>query len=189
MGEQGAEQIHIVHRHDVPRFEPVSWKFVDDYIQNTIQVRGWWRHLPTRDQEAIGRQFWEVGRLTLEPWLTPRLATANIRRKPGTEVIEAEATGEEMTVRLSDGEHLVVDMVVLATGYRVDIGRVPYLAGVGAGIEVADGFPVLDEAFGALPGLYIPGFAATRDFGPFFGFVKGTPAAAQLIVEDLLSRY
>jgi thioredoxin reductase len=188
IGERGAEQIHIVHRHDVPRFEPVSWKFVDDYVESTIQVRGWWRQLPAIDQEAISRQFWEVGRLTLEPWLTPRLATASICRKPGTEVVEAEATGEEVTVRLSDGEHLVVDMVVLATGYRVDIGRVPYLAGVGAGIEVADGFPVLDEAFGALPGLYIPGFAATRDFGPFFGFVKGTPAAARLIVEDLLSR-
>jgi hypothetical protein len=54
---------------------------------------------------------------------------------------------------------------------------------------VADGFPVLDEALGSsLPGLYLPGFAATRDFGPFFGFVKGSPAAATLIVRDLLAR-
>jgi cation diffusion facilitator CzcD-associated flavoprotein CzcO len=189
IGEQGAAQIHIVHRHDVPRFEQVSWKFVDAYIESTLQVRGWWRHLPTCDQEAIGRQFWEVGRLTLEPWLTSRLARGNICRRPGTEVLHADASNEEVTVRLSDGENLVVDMVVLATGYRVDIDRVPYLAGVGTGIERADGFPVLDEAFAALPGLYIPGFAATRDFGPFFGFVKGTPAAARLIVEDLLLRH
>jgi hypothetical protein len=54
---------------------------------------------------------------------------------------------------------------------------------------VTDGFPVLDEAFGtSLPGLYLPGFTATRDFGPFFGFVKATPAAATLIVQDLLAR-
>jgi FAD-dependent urate hydroxylase len=66
---------------------------------------------------------------------------------------------------------------------------VPYLAGVVDRIEVTDGFPVLDEAFGAtLDGMYIPGFAATRDFGPFFGFVKAAPAAATLIVADLLAR-
>jgi hypothetical protein len=53
---------------------------------------------------------------------------------------------------------------------------------------VSDSFPVLDEAFQtSLDGLYIAGFSATQDFGPFFGFVKGAPAAA-LIVRDLLSR-
>ena len=26
-----------------------------------------------------------------------------------------------------------------------------------------------------MPGLYLPGFTATQDFGPFFGFVKGAP--------------
>ena len=34
----------------------------------------------------------------------------------------------------------------------------------------------------SLPGLYLPGFAATNDFGPFFGFVKGAPAAAATLV-------
>jgi len=54
---------------------------------------------------------------------------------------------------------------------------------------LTDGFPALDEGFGAsLPGLYVSGFAATRDFGPFFGFVKASPAAASLIVQDLLTR-
>ena len=74
-------------------------------------------------------------------------------------------------------------------GYKADLARVPYVARVLDRIQVRDGFPVLDEAFGtSLPGLYLPGFATTRDFGPFFGFVKGTPAAAALIVQDLLAR-
>ena len=56
-------------------------------------------------------------------------------------------------------------------------------------LDRSDGFPELDEAFGTtLPGLYVTGFSATRDFGPFFGFVRGCPAAATLIVRDLLSR-
>jgi hypothetical protein len=175
----------------VPRFEHVSWKFIDAYVETTARVPGWWRSLPRADQEAITRRFWEVGRLTLEWWLTPRLASPAIHRWPGTEVVRAEPAGPEgeLRVRLSNGDDLRVDQVVFATGYRADLARVPYLAGVLDSIEVTDGFPRLDEAFGAsLPGLYLPGFAATRDFGPCFGFVKGASAAATLIVGELLTR-
>jgi FAD-dependent urate hydroxylase len=188
--EHGAARIDLVHRHDVPRFERVSWKFVDAYLETTMRVPGWWRSLPKAEQDAITRRFWEVGRLTLEYWLTPRLASPAIHRWPGTEVVRAEPTpGGDLTARLSNGDDLRVDQVIFACGYRADLARVPYLAGVLDRVEVADGFPVLDEAFGAsLPGLYLPGFAATRDFGPFFGFVKGTAAAATLIVDDLLAR-
>jgi FAD-dependent urate hydroxylase len=188
--EQGAARIDLVHRHDVPRFERVSWKFVDAYLETTVRVPGWWRSLPRAEQDAITRRFWEVGRLTLEYWLTPRLASPAIHRWPGTEVVRAEPTAAgDLTVRLSSGDDLRVDQVIFACGYRGDLARVPYLAGVLDRVEVADGFPVLDEAFGAsLPRLYLPGFAATRDFGPFFGFVKGTAAAATLMVNDLLVR-
>ena len=79
--------------------------------------------------------------------------------------------------------------VVFATGYRADLTKVPYLAGVLGQVKVAHGFPVLDDAFQtSLAGLYITGFSATQDFGPFFGFVRGSPAAATLITRDLLSR-
>jgi len=92
-------------------------------------------------------------------------------------------------VRLSDGTELSVDRIVCATGYKADVGRVPYLAGVLDRIQVADGFPVLDETFQtSLPGLYLPGFTATRDFGPFFGFTKGCPAAAELVTRGLTQR-
>jgi thioredoxin reductase len=189
IGEQGADRIDVVHRHDAPRFEKVSWKFVDEYVDATVRVRGWWRNLPAADQDAISRRFWEVGRLTLEAWLTPRLRSLNVVRWPGAEVVGAEVRGDGAHVRLSNGEHLAVDAVVFATGYKAELGRVPYLSGVLDDIQTADGFPALDERFGtSLPGLYVPGFPATRDFGPFFGFVKGAPAAAALIVEDLLAR-
>jgi NADPH-dependent 2,4-dienoyl-CoA reductase/sulfur reductase-like enzyme len=113
----------------------------------------------------------------------------NVVRWPGTDVVEAVPTGEQVKVRLSNGERLLVDQVLFATGYRAALGRVPYLAGVLDDVAMAEGFPILDEAFGtSLAGLYLPGFPATRDFGPFFGFVKGAPAAATLIVQDLLAR-
>jgi len=69
------------------------------------------------------------------------------------------------------------------------LARVPYLAGVRDKVRLNDGFPALDEGFGtSLPGLYVPGFASIRDFEPIFGFVRGVPAAATVIVADLLAR-
>ena len=47
LGEHGAERVDIVHRHEIPRFERVSWKFVDPYMEATLSRRGWWRSLST----------------------------------------------------------------------------------------------------------------------------------------------
>lgn len=190
IGEAGAERIDIVHRHRVPRFERVSWKFADAYVEETLRIRGWWRRLPQDERDALDAQFWEVGRLTLEWWLTPRLARPGIHQWPGTQVIEVgPGPGPtEVSLTLSNGERLTVDRVVFATGYKADITRVPYLHGLLDRIATAHGFPVLDESFGtSVAGLYVTGFAATRDFGPVFGFVKGSTAAATIIVEDLLA--
>jgi cation diffusion facilitator CzcD-associated flavoprotein CzcO len=187
--EHGAGRIDIVHRHEVPRFERVSWRFIDPHVERTLSVPGYWRRLPEAEQEAIARRFWEVGRLTLEAWLTPRLDWEGIHRWPSSEVVETATTDGAVTVRLSNSESLEVDRVVFASGYRAQLDRVPYLQDVVGEIELADGFPVLDESLGtSLRGLYLTGFSATRDFGPFFGFVKAAPASATLIVRDLLSR-
>ena len=187
IGEQGAERIDIVHRHDVPRFERVSWKFVDDYVDSMLAVRGWWRALSHSERERITRQFWEAGRLTLEWWLIPRLAGDRFHRWPGTSVIDINEGTRGAVAELSNGERLVVDRVVFATGYTANLPNVPFLGGVADEIDLIDGFPVLDAAFqSSVPGLYVTGFAATRDFGPFLGFTKACPAAATLIVDDLL---
>jgi FAD-dependent urate hydroxylase len=188
LGEAGAERVDVVHRHDEPRFDRVNWDFVDPYMAETRRVRGWWRRLAQAERDAITRRFWDAGRLTLEWWLTPRLTYARIHRWPGTWVTEAvggPAEGEA-TVLLSTGDRLVVDRIVYATGYRPRLDRVPYLSGVRDGIRTVDGFPALDESFqSSCPGLYVTGALATRDFGPFFGFTRGCPEAAALIVDGL----
>jgi len=189
--EHGAERVDVVHRHDVPRFERVSWKFVDPYMDATVGRGGWWRSLSAAEQGAIAQEFWGVGRLTLEWWLTPRLADQRIRRWPGTQVVDT-AVGDQGTVAvtLSSGDRLTCDRLVFATGYKTDLPRVPYLGelnGSAGRLDVVDGSPVLDEAFqSSVAGLYIVGFASTRDFGPFFGFTRGCPAAATLVIDDVL---
>jgi cation diffusion facilitator CzcD-associated flavoprotein CzcO len=190
IGEHGAEQVDVVHRHDVPAFDRVSWKFCDELVDQTLASHGWWRSLAPSERAAIERRFWEVGRLTLEWWLIPRLNGEWFRARPQTSVVDVvpDRTGSAR-VRLSDATELTVDRIVLATGYRADLARVPYLADVLDRIELADGFPVLDDNFQtSLPGLFVPGFAGTRDFGPFFGFTKGCPAAATLVSRGLTAR-
>ena len=76
---------------------------------------------------------------------------------------------------------------MLATGYRPDLSNVGYLQPLLDRIDTTDGFPALDEHFQtSVQGLFMPGFVGTRDFGPFFGFVRGCPAASTLIGDALL---
>ncbi|HYF71323.1 MAG TPA: SidA/IucD/PvdA family monooxygenase, partial [Nocardioides sp.] len=185
--DHGAARVDVVHRHDTPDFAKVSWAFVDEYVEQTLAHRGWWRRLPAADQAAVARRFWEVGRLTLEHWLVPRLDPRVVHRHPRTEVVGVTGTDEAVGLTLTDGAALEVDHVVLASGYRADLAQVPYLTGVLDRVSVTDGFPDLSEGFETtLAGLSVVGFAATRDFGPFYGFTKGCPSAARIVVDEML---
>ena len=64
----------------------------------------------------------------------------------------------------------------------------PTSPGVIDQIAITDGFPELSAGFQtSLEGLWVTGFASTRDFGPFYGFTKGCPSAARISVDDMLS--
>ncbi|MGW3152587.1 NAD(P)-binding domain-containing protein [Streptomyces sp. NPDC001177] len=192
LAEHDAEHVDIVHRHPVPRFEPVSWAFFDDYIDSTLQVTGWWRRLAATEREAIVMRCWRAGRATLEPWLPARLDPAVVQVWPDTDVVRVGggATGDTVHVTLSNSDTLTADQVVFATGYAPDLARVPYLAGLLEQIATRNGFPVLDENFQTtVPGLYLTGFAAAQDFGPFLGFVKAAPAAAAILLRHLQARW
>lgn len=184
--DHGAEKVDVVHRHPKPAFEKVSWGFVDAYVDQTLAHRGWWRGLAPEQRTGIAQEFWEVGRLTLEHWLVPRLRPDVVTTHAECSVTEVTGEGP-VTLTLSDGSELAVDHVVFASGYKPDIDRVPYLAGVREQVAATDGFPDLSEGFEtSLPGLHTVGFLATRDFGPFYGFTKGCPSAAKIVVDEML---
>jgi lysine/ornithine N-monooxygenase len=186
--DHGAARVDVVHRHAMPAFEKVSWAFVNAYVDQTEAERGWWRQLSASEQERVAMEFWRVGRLTLEYWLTPRLDPRVVTSRPHTEVVAVgEVAGGPVRLSLSDGEVIEVDHVIAASGYRADLAAVPYLAGVRDLVSVSDGFPDLSPGFEtSLPGLFVTGFAATRDFGPFYGFTKGCPSSARIAVAEML---
>ena len=94
----------------------------------------------------------------------------------------------DILVTLSNGEALVVDNIILATGYKVAIDQAPFLAqgNILPRLAIRDGFPVLDEHFQTnIPGLFITSMAAGQDFGPFFGFTISVRTSARLIGQAL----
>jgi cation diffusion facilitator CzcD-associated flavoprotein CzcO len=179
LAEAGAERVDVVYRHDTPAFTESDWSFVDELLAETRRTRGWFRGLPEDERKAIAQRFWQVGRLQLEPWLAHRITAAHLH--PRTAITELTANGA-IAARLTDGTSLEADHLLLATGYKPDMTRVPYLPP----IELADGFPVLDPDFQtSVPGLYIPGFPSTRAFGPVFGVVAGVTTTAHIIGKAL----
>ncbi|MFD5812821.1 NAD(P)-binding domain-containing protein [Streptomyces sp. NPDC127038] len=78
-------------------------------------------------------------------------------------------------------ETLVADHLLLATGYRVDVGRLTLLAPeLRREIETFRGAPRLSSGFeSSVPGLFFTGLAAAPTFGPVLRFVAGTGFAAR----------
>jgi FAD-dependent urate hydroxylase len=184
--EAGAIAVEVVHRHPVPAFAASNWSFVDALVDQVSRDGGWFKSLPQQERRDIEQRFWAEGRLKLEPWLWPRIARPEVRSHPDREVTNCEVGATAVRVRLSGGELLDVDHVILATGYRANLEKVPYLHTLLPELASAEGFPVLDEHMQtSVGGLYLTGFIATRDYGPFFGFVRGCPAAAKIIVRGL----
>jgi thioredoxin reductase len=189
MLDAGVAEIHLTYRHETPRFEPSNWTFTDSMIESTLRTRGWFRRLDPAKQAGIHKHFWEEGRLKLEPWLWPRVNQKNVKLWPNSRVTACTPSADGLTIHLDRGDSFQVDHILLATGYSVDLLRVPYLGDeIRTGnLKVDGGYPRLDEEFQTtLPGLYLTGQTATRAFGPFFGFIRGCIASAKIIVAHLL---
>ncbi|UFH54485.1 hypothetical protein [Spirosoma sp. KNUC1025] len=78
---------------------------------------------------------------------------------------------------------------MLATGYQVNVTRLPFLApDIQEKLLLQNGFPLLDLHFqSSVPGLYFSSFPAGHSFGPFFGFTVAVRTAAKLIGHALLT--
>jgi cation diffusion facilitator CzcD-associated flavoprotein CzcO len=182
--EAGAVHVDVVHRHDSPRFDESEWEWIPALVARTEHDPSWFRRLSEAEQQAMARRLWAEGRLKIEPWLEPRLRSAPVTLWPNAEVARSVVADNAIEIQLTSGARLRADHVILATGYKVDIHRVPFLssAAIRDRLRVRNGFPVLDEHFQTnIPRLYITSMAATQDFGPFFGFTVSARVSAMTI--------
>ena len=183
--EQGARAIHLCYRHATPSFEESDWSWVAGCVQKITTEPGWFRKLPAEERDQINRRQWAEGRLKLEPWLAPRITNDKTTLFPEAEIVSCEELPNgELQVTLSTGETLNLDHVILATGYKVDVTRIPFLSkgNILPRLQTLDGFPVLDDHLESnIPGLFFTSMCATQDFGSFFGFTVSVRASATLI--------
>jgi hypothetical protein len=82
---------------------------------------------------------------------------------------------------------LDVDHVIAATGYRVDLSRIPFIEqSLQNQLNDAEGTPVLNRYFeSSVRGLHFIGAAAANSFGPLLRFAYGARFAAQRVATRL----
>jgi len=73
--EAGAAAVHVSHRHATPAFAVADWSWVNELVDNMAQDPSWFRNLSPAQKDEVSHRLWAEGRLKLEPWLKPRLAT------------------------------------------------------------------------------------------------------------------
>jgi cation diffusion facilitator CzcD-associated flavoprotein CzcO len=192
LNEARAVTIHISHRHNSPAFAHSDWSWVNGIVNNIMREPQWFRTRSEEERDLISKKLWSEGRLKIEPWLEKRVMKQNIKLWPHTEVIASKKLPNgELEVVFDNSITITVDHIILATGYKVMIGHVPFLSegDILTKLEIKNNFPVLDESFQSnLPGLFFTSMVAAQDFGPFFGFTIAARASAVLIGKALMQQ-
>jgi hypothetical protein len=88
---------------------------------------------------------------------------------------------------MSDGSRLVVDHLILGTGYKIDLSKYQFLSPeILAALRKADGYPMLNGRFeSSVPRLHFLGATAAWSFGPLMRFVAGTEFGCARIAASL----
>jgi FAD-dependent urate hydroxylase len=121
-------------------------------------------------------------------WLQPRIAEIPITL--GRKVVSATVAGSQLRLKLDDGSERLVDHALLATGFRVDVSRYPFLSpSLSKQLKTVNGYPVLKRGLeSSVPGLHFVGKPAAWSFGPLLGFVSGAEFASGELVRSISRR-
>ena len=211
LGEAGA-RVHLVSR------RPVDWLGQDRTYERGIVERlvsptagiadGWvnWTlehrpylfyRFPSWIKDHRMRPYYMA---TASHWLKARVI-GKVTMHEGRTIVSAEPAHTGLAVRLSDGQTIAADHVVLATGYKVDVARLSMLdPALAAAIRTEEPIPdvatagggsapILDHWFqSTVPGMYFVGVSSMRAFGPLYRFVLGCGAAARRVTGAISRR-
>jgi FAD-dependent urate hydroxylase len=121
-------------------------------------------------------------------WLQPRIAEIPITT--GRKVVSANVAGTQLRLQLDDGSERLVDHALLATGFRVDVSRYPFLSpSLSKQVKTVNGYPILLRGLeSSVPGLHFVGKPAAWSFGPLLGFVSGAEFASNELVRSITRR-
>lgn len=112
----------------------------------------------------------------------------------GHALVSAKTDGSQVRLEFASADgttrELTADHVVAGTGYRPDLGRLPFLdAALRARLRTVEDTAVVDRGFqSSVPGLYFIGAAVAPAFGPVMRFVYGAEFAATTVARQLTGR-
>lgn len=199
LGESGAD-VELVCRASTIRWltrrwhhnlGPVSRMFYDPaevgpvVISRFVSAPGLFSRFPRRTQNWMTYK-------SLRPagarWLPARMKNVTIRLNANP--VRASEGNGQVSVTFEDGSVSNADHILLGTGYRVDVGKYPFLAPeLVDELALANGYPVLDRGFESnVEGLYFLGAPAAWSFGPLMRFVAGTGFASKTVARGIHAR-
>jgi FAD-dependent urate hydroxylase len=151
-------------------------------ISRLVSIPHLFRKLPRALQDRIA---YRAIRPAGSGWLRPRLVGVPITL--GRKIVMASEEGSQLRLQLDDRSERLVDHALLATGFRVDVSKYPFLSpALLARLQTANGFPILKRGLeSSIPGLHFLGKCAAWSFGPLLGFVSGTEFASTELVHSL----
>jgi hypothetical protein len=136
-------------------------------------------------------------RTTLGPsggWFIREKVMGRVPLWLGQSITKASVTSGNVSLCLRDvtgrEQEITAEHVVAATGYQVNLDRVPFLSSeIRAKTNVINGSPLLSSSFeSSVPGLFFAGVAAANSFGPVMRFAFGAGFAARTITREMLRR-
>jgi FAD-dependent urate hydroxylase len=136
-------------------------------------------------REFQNRTAYRAIRPAVAGWLGPRIE--NVPVALGRKVMSAKAKNNALRLKLDDDSERLVDHALLATGFRVDVSRYPFLSpSLIKSIQTASGYPLLHSGLeSSVPGLHFVGKPAAWSFGPLLGFVSGAEFASRELLRQI----
>jgi cation diffusion facilitator CzcD-associated flavoprotein CzcO len=120
-------------------------------------------------------------------WLRDRVV-GKVTLHEGQTVAKLEMARGKLAATISDGAKVSADHIILATGYTVDITKLPMIdPSLRAEIKTDRAIPSLNHWFeSSVPGLFFVGLTSLRAFGPLYRFVAGCGAAARRVADGVM---
>lgn len=126
------------------------------------------------------------------PWWMKERVEAHVSLVRESTLKSAELAGDRVRLTL-DGpgpREIATDHVIAATGFRIDVRRLPFLSDALRGaIRVFDGAPYLSANFeSSVGGLYVVGLPSAPSFGPLMRFMLGGGYTSRRLAAHLAKR-
>lgn len=145
------------------------------------------RYLPSRVQNPFLRYLLKG---TVEPSLRDQIEAGSIALHANASLVSVRTTPDSrIAIELKGGQSLLVDDLVVATGYQYDVRKIPFLNELVGGRQLRhlNGVPCLDRhGQSSVPNLFFAGISAMRLIGPQCQFVFGTKKLSWRIAQKMV---